>query len=60
MSIAGQLGALSHVTLTLGTRLMGKTLPGVLLIATGREKRVADFGLALKKSTQGLPGWFSG
>ena len=39
---------------------MGKTLPGVLLIATGREKRVADFGLALKKSTQGLPGWFSG
>ena len=39
---------------------MGKTLPEVLLIATGREKRVADFVLALKKSTQGLPGWFSG
>ena len=60
MSIAGQLGALSHATVTLGTWLMGKTLPGVLLIATGREKTAADLVLALKKSTQGLPGWFSG
>ena len=54
MSVAGQLGALSHVTLTLGTRPMGEMLPGIFLIATGREKRVADFVLALKKSTQGL------
>ena len=33
---------------------MGEMPPGVLLIATGREKRVADFVLAVKKSTQGL------